>query len=289
MNCCWRRVGLLPLGLSMRIMADPDPVPIDKSTFHWLHPTPREWMRDLSTDRPDQTESPYTVDAGHVQFEWDLANATLDRDRSGGGDLSTRIFGLGGVNAKVGLLNQVDLQCVWDGYVNSRVTDHQTGAVSNASDAGNLQTRLKINLWGNDKGRTALAFMPFIQWPLPASAIRQGKLEGGVILPFAMDLGGGWGLGAQTEVDVVHDGSNGRDLEYFNTVTVGHDLVGNLAFYLEFAALVTPESDGPWQGQVDLGFTYGIGDNVQIDFGCNFGVTRSAPDYNPFLGLTLRF
>jgi hypothetical protein len=40
---------------------------------------------------------------------------------------------------------------------------------------------------------------------------------------------------------------------------------------------------------VDLGFTYGIGDNTQLDLGCNFGVTDSAPDYSPFLGLTVRF
>ncbi len=113
-------------------------------------------------------------------------------------------------------------------------------------------------------------------------------MEGGIILPFGMDLGGGWGLGAQTEVDVVSDGANGHDFEYFNTVTVGHDLIGSLAFYLEFAALATPES-GPWQGMVDLGFTYGFGDNTQLDFGCNFGVTDAAPDYSPFVGLTVRF
>jgi hypothetical protein len=41
----------------------------DKSGYHLFRPTPRELMRELSTDRPDQTESAYTVDAGHVQLE----------------------------------------------------------------------------------------------------------------------------------------------------------------------------------------------------------------------------
>jgi hypothetical protein len=38
-----------------------------------------------------------------------------------------------------------------------------------------------------------------------------------------------------------------------------------------------------------VGWTYAIDDNVQLDWGCNFGVTKSAPDYNPFVGLSFRF
>jgi len=280
---------LLLLAGPASVRADPDGGRTNKSRFHLFNPTPHELLRELSTDRPDQTESPYTVDAGHVQLEWDLANAALDRHRSNGDDISTFAYGVGGVNAKVGLLNQVDLQWVLDGQVDSRTTDHSAGTVVKASGFGEVQTRLKINLWGNDGGTTALAVMPFVKWLLPSSAVRNGKIEGGLILPFGMDLGGGWGLGAQAEVDVVHDGNEGHDFEYFNTVTVGRDLIGNLAFYVEFAALVTPESGGAWQGQVDLGFTYGIGENIQLDLGCNFGVTDSAPDYNPFMGFTVRF
>jgi hypothetical protein len=41
--------------------------PADKSAFSLFNPTPRELMREMSTDRPDTTESPYTVDAGHFQ------------------------------------------------------------------------------------------------------------------------------------------------------------------------------------------------------------------------------
>ena len=96
------------------------------------------------------------------------------------------------------------------------------------------------------------------------------------------------GLGGITELDFVSDGSGGRDTEYFNTIALSHDIVGNLGAYLEFAALVTPEGGVCWQGQVDLGFTYSLNANTQLDFGCNFGVTKSAPDFNPFIGLSWR-
>lgn len=260
-----------------------------KSGYHLLNPTSAGDLRKLSTDRPDQTESPYTVDAGHFQVELDAINATFDHDTESGADLRTRDWTAGGINLKAGLLNNVDIQFVLDTWVESHVEDKIANTVSQASGVGDLQTRLKINLWGNDGGTTALGLMPFVKWPLPKSDVRNGKTECGLIVPFAADLGGGWGLGAMTEFDFVSDGNGGHDTEYFNTVTVGHDLAGNLAGYMEFAALVTPENGEGWQGQLGVGLTYAIGGNVQLDLGCNFGITESAPDYNPFAGASFRF
>jgi len=61
--------GLLASGSQVVCASDPAP---DKSSFHFFNPTPRSLMRELSTDRPDKTESAYTVDAGHFQIESDL-------------------------------------------------------------------------------------------------------------------------------------------------------------------------------------------------------------------------
>src|SRR5262245_65062609 len=52
----------------------------DKSSFCLFNPTPRELMRDMDTDRPDTTESPHTVDAGHVQAELSFADVTTDSE-----------------------------------------------------------------------------------------------------------------------------------------------------------------------------------------------------------------
>src|SRR5215218_10376638 len=80
----------------------------DKSQYTLFNPTPRASMRELSTDRPDTTESPYTVDAGHFQFELSLVDFTRDDD---GGVKSETLTALP-ANLKVGLLNNVDLQFV---------------------------------------------------------------------------------------------------------------------------------------------------------------------------------
>lgn len=263
--------------------------PVDKSSYHFFNPAPRELMRELSTDRPDQTESPYTVDAGHFQIEMDVANGVIDHDKASSADVQTQVWGFGGMNLKAGLLNYVDIQFVLDGYVRSREKDQVVNQATDDSGFDDVQTRLKINVWGNDGGRTAFAIMPFVKWPLSQSSLRNGKTEGGVILPLAVGLPRGWGMGLMTEFDFVHDGAGGYDTEYFNTITFAHDIAANLGGYVEFTALITPESGADWRGQVDVGFTLGLDENTQLDFGCNFGVTKSAPDYNPFLGLTLRF
>lgn len=252
-----------------------------------LDPVPRAGMRPLSTDRPDQTESAYSVDAGHVQFEFEVAKATLGTV-SPDGDRSGRELVVGGVNAKLGLTSRTDLQWVYDGQVVSWKRSEITGSLEQRTGAGDLQTRLKVNLWGNDGGPSALALIPYVKWPLSASQVRNGHAEGGLIAPVAFDLAPGWSLGGQTQVDWVHYDPAGHGFEWANTVTLGHDLTERWAGFIELAARVAPESGLGWQGQFDLGFTWQAHENLQLDFGCYFGITRSAPDYVPFLGLTWR-
>ena len=257
--------------LGAAALAGPEPAP-DKSRHHFFHPTPRGEMREMSTDRPDQTESAYTVDAGHFQIEMDLVKFTCDRHRPS--------WNVAPVNLKAGLLNNVDLQFVLDSYM------RESGG---ASGFGDITARLKVNVWGNDGGATALAVMPYVKLPLDASNLRNGETEGGIIVPLAVALPGGWSMGLMTEVDFVNDGAGGHDAEWLNSVTFSHGIAGKLGGYVEFVAVTGNAPGFDWEAQADAGFTYALTDDVQFDFGCNFGVTKSAPDFQPFAGLSIRF
>ncbi|MEI9959941.1 MAG: hypothetical protein WDM76_02060 [Limisphaerales bacterium] len=59
--------------------------------------------------------------------------------------------------------------------------------------------------------------------------------------------------------------------------------------YLEFFSDISTERHAGWIGTIDAGFTFLVTQNVQLDCGCNFGVTPAADDFNPFAGLTWRF
>jgi len=282
------RIAALLLATPAALFAGPaDELPPDKSGYHLFHPTPRPQMREMSTDRPDQTESPYTVDAGHFQVELDFFKFTSDRRGTGGAH--TDIWNIAPINLKVGLLNNVDLQIVLDNYLDVRTKNPATGATAHATGFGDITTRLKINLWGNDGGPTALAIMPYVKLPLSTSNLRNGDTEGGVIIPLAVELPGGWGMGLMTEVDFVSDDAGGYDTEWVNSITFSHGLTSQLGAYVEFFSVVGTAPGFDWQGQADVGCTYAVGDNMQFDFGCNFGLTKSAPDYQPFVGFTVRF
>ena len=82
---------------------------------------------------------------------------------------------------------------------------------------------------------------------------------------------------------------NSSPEEFINTITVGHNIVGDLDGYVEFFSAVSTEEDSAWVGTFDMGLTYGLTEDIQLDAGINIGVTRSADDWNPFLGLSWRF
>lgn len=272
--------------MNIVVCASEPPMEPDKGRYDLFHPTPGEFMRELSTDRPDKTESPYTVDAGHFQIETDLIN--YGRDRESGTRVESWSFF--NANLKAGLCRNSDLQLVLPTYNSERIKDRAAGTTERNSGFGDLVTRLKINLWGNDGGQTAFAAMPFVKFPTAQDDLGNDSFEGGIIFPLAVELPRDWGMGLMTEFDFNKDNSGGgHHLEFVNSITFAHQIVGDLDGYAEFFSSVSAESGSAWVGTVDVGLVYALAENVQLDAGINFGITRAADDYNPFAGITVRF
>jgi len=258
----------------------------DKRGYHLFRPVPESLMREMATDRPDKTESAYSVDAGHFQIETDLLSYTYDQSRHE----TANSLAIAATNFKVGVLNNVDLQIVVETCNIQRTKDRDTGNTSRVSGFGDVTFRSKINLWGNDGGPTALSVMPFVKVPTAKRDLGNGATEGGVIFPFAMELPCEWGFGAQVEIDHLRD-SNRADYhqEFANTVTVSHDIAGKLGGYVELYSNVSNERHTAWIATFDAGFTYAVTRDIQLDAGVNIGLTDAADDVNPFLGVSLRY
>jgi hypothetical protein len=63
-------------------------------------------MRDFNTDRPPKANSPYTVDAGHFQYETDIVNFAT----STAGQIQIDTLLVPNPTFKVGLTNNIDLE-----------------------------------------------------------------------------------------------------------------------------------------------------------------------------------
>ncbi len=261
----------------------------DKRGYTLFHPTPATLLREMNTDRPDKTESPYTVDAGHFQLEMDLASYTYDRHNPARDGTLVRTWSVAPMNLKVGLGNQTDLQIILPTYSYVHTSDPAAG-VSKQRGFGDMITRIKWNLWGNDGGKTAFAIMPYVKLPTHQDQLGNRSVEGGLILPLAVELPAGWGMGLMTQLDLVRDGvSSGYHPEFVNSITFSHGIIGDLGGYAEFFSSISSERGSGWVGTVDLGLTYALTKNLQLDAGINLGVTRAADDWNPFVGLSWRF
>jgi hypothetical protein len=258
----------------------------DKSGYNLFCLTPDALLRDFATDRPDKTESPFTVDAGHFQFEMDLLNYAYDRTEHE----RVKALAIAPTNFKAGLLNNVDLQVVVLPYIVQETHDRDTNTQGRASGFGDLLLRCKVNLWGNDGGSTAFAVMPFVKLPTNQDDLGNRAVEGGLILPLAIQLPGGWDLGTMIQVNQAQDsGRSDYHQEVIESVTIGHDITGGLSGYLELFSNLRTEPDADWVATFDFGFTYELMRNVQLDAGVNVGLTDAAYDWNPFVGLSVRY
>ena len=258
----------------------------NNSCYNLFNPVPDALLRELSPDRPDKTESPYTVDAGHFMLEMDFANYTYDQS----GGITTKAWNVAPFNLKVGLLNNVDFQVVFDNYLNVRTEGGAPGASTTQSGVGDLTTRLKINLWGDDGGQTAFALLPFLKFPTSTDGLGNDAIEGGIIFPLAVKLPHDFDLGLETAFSCLHDYNDvNYHADFINSVILDHAIIGKLSGYLEFFSDLSTEPHSGWVGTLDTGLEYLVTKNLQLDCGCNFGVTSAADDYNPFAGITMRF
>lgn len=233
-------------------------------------------MRELSTDRPDKTESAYTVDKGHFQAEIDLWNMGFSKDEAGA---TSRGGNIGLINAKMGLTDASDLQVILQPLAQE---GSETGF-------GDTIIRFKQNLFGaSGQEPWAFALMPYVKLPTQVAKLGESKTEGGLIALYASTLADEIGFGAMLEWDRVANADAGYHNEWVQTVTFSHDIFGELGGYAELYSMFSSEAGATWASTFDFGFTYGIAQNVQLDAGINIGLTDAAEDLNPFLGLSFK-
>ena len=241
--------------------------------YHLFNPVPRDQMREFSIDRPDVTESPNTVDAGHFQFEGDLIKWV--KENSGESYRTISIFnGL----YKMGLTKSWDIHLgieLYNIYQDPERKTYDKGY-------GSTTVRLKHNLWGNDGDKkTALGVIPYVSFP---SSTQGGEEVYGVGFPFSFGITGELGGGAQFQFDFLPDGEGGRDLAYLQTFVVGGPMFDELDFYIEGAGYFMSETSLYF---LNGGVIYNIGDNIKVDLATNLGVTDSSPT-RVYLGFSFR-
>lgn len=257
----------------------------DKSGYTLFNPTPTALLRDFATDRPNKTNSPRTLDAGHAQVEMDLAAYTYDKESG----IRTEDWMAANSNLRLGLTNWAELQLLVPFYENNRVTDTAAGLTQRTEGIGDLTVGVKANFWGNDTGDSAGGIGAYVKTPTASHDIGNGKTEGTLLALLDFSLPADIDLGVNCGVGITANDTGGYHTDIINSACVSHKLVGTLSGYLEFYSSVPSNQSSEWVGTVDVGLTLMVAKNVQLDTGLNIGVTRAADNLETFLGLSARF
>ncbi len=251
----------------------------------FTNPAPRDFRRPLAPE-----PHPYTTEPGRVQVELDLLRFTYDRHNPERDNVRMRAWKLP-VTVKLGVLHNVDFQVGMQAFTWEREDDLDAGTRTSVSGFGDITLRSKINLWGNDEDlEHAFAMTPFLQLPTARHDAGIGRVQGGVMLPFAWVFAEGWELEWTPHLAAIRDSPDERyALEAGSLLVFNRVIVEDLEGFLEFEAIGATERGSRWAGLINTGLTYELTADTILEGGVGLGVTRAADDFTAYITMVQRF
>ncbi len=269
------------------------PPPPDKWQYTLFDPVPDTQLRDMDTDRPNVTNTPHTIDAGHWQLETGFLDYAHYSTDSAGESVRSDEFDFGQFNLRLGILNNLELNLAVEAYDTERDQDFSNHETSRASGFGDTVVGGKLNLWGNDggdeAGSTALAIQPQFKFPTAQSGIGNGRFEASVGVPFLANLPDGFHLGIQAALSQERTTANtGYVAGFPASVSVDRVVFANLDIYLEYASNLSSERHAGVPQTLDVGGTYPLTKNVVLDAGVNLGLNHASSNIEALAGISFR-
>lgn len=284
------------LGISDGFTAADEPATqrVDKSQYTLFHPTPADQMREMDTDRPNVTNTPHTIDAGHLQLETGLIDYSYFRQHSAGASARNDDFSFGQFNFRLGVLNNLELNAAIDALELDRTHGGNPSKSSTSASFGDTVFGAKVNLWGNETGddawESALAIQPQLKFPTARDSVGNGRFEGSVAAPFLLNLPKAFHFSYQPGLLYERNTKNtGYVAGFENAASIDRVVFRNLDLYLEYACFVTTERHTEPVQLIDFGGVYQLTENLVLDTGLTFGLNRASTNFELTAGISLRF
>ncbi len=259
--------------------------------YSFFNRTPADSMREMTTDRLGATETPYTINAGHVQVETDLIRYSETSDKFSGGNVEATSYGWA-PKLRFGLCEraEVQLQAAYSHFqADFTYPTFPSANFSFSEHRWMLTPAVKVNILGNDEGAFALALTPYVTTPLSGPSYLE--TEFGLKVPLAIKLPEDFSLRLMSGFNTLEVQTSSGSYDTYsvrNSINLSKRLK-DLTIYTEFSTLLVASRSDNWSGYVDFGAGYQVTKNLQLDAGIGFGVTHNAADFNPFAGFSYRF
>lgn len=244
-------------------------------------PSARKAARELTTDRPDTTETPFTVEPGLAQLE--MSAASFTRDRLDG--VKTTEWEIAPLNLRFGVTPRSELGVFFTPHLWC-TEQARGGAKTTVRGVGDTTLRAKFNFTGNDGGAFGSGVMFDVKLPTAARGLGNDKTELALTFPVTFEAGGGWDGAAMTVVERAYTDAGRYEAVWTNTLSFAREIARDTGAFFE---LVSTSGAGSHVLLFDTGVTRRLGPGLQLDAGLNIGLSRTAPDLGVFVGLARRF
>jgi len=240
---------------------------------------------ELVTDRPDQTESSSTVPPGYVQFEFGWTH-TED------GDPDIERDAIPETLVRAGLSKDLEFRLGFDGWQCEDI-DSSTTSEHHLDGRGDASVGIKWKIMSEDYCFPEVALIPSLSLPIGADDVTSDRFDPSYRLAFShtisnrFSLGYNLGQALTTEEDELGDHDTRHSFLY--TLVLGAELMDRLDSFVELFGDMPTGSEGGPKHSFDLGLTYLLQDNLQIDMLFGFGLSDSADDWFFGTGVVYRF
>jgi len=233
---------------------------------------------DLVTDRPDQTESSFTVPLKSLQIE---TGFIMEIDKT---DLFSQIsYAYNSTLLRYGLLENLELRLGIE-YMGDKITNRLNDDTYRLAGFSPLYTGFKLKVTEENGLKPEIAFLGGLVLPFTAGNEYKPDYSGANIrFAFSHTLTDrisiGYNLGAEWDGETAIPG-------YFYSFATGIGISDKLGGFIESYGLIL--ENGYKEHMLDAGFTYLLIQNLQFDLSGGIGINNNAPDSFISFGLSYR-
>jgi hypothetical protein len=239
-------------------------------------------LERIAADRPDFVDSGDVVGAGHFQIE---TSTSIERDNRDG--IRTRTVSTPTL-LRLGVVESLELRLETDGRLVERSSSN--GASQTITGNGDLSLGIKWHAVKGDDGQPSIGWVAQVDIDSGSVAFRGAGLRPSLRMAIEWELPAAFSLGMMQGLVWNKTATGERFISGQFGVGLGKSWDDRLRSFVEFSApQIAPARQGGSLINADIGVTYLLTDNVQVDTAVSRGLNRNTPNLNWTVGLSVRF
>lgn len=209
------------------------------------------------------TEPTQTIDPGAILIRMDAISLGIRPDAVAPNQYKS--LAVGTTIVSTGLTSTVDLEVGTQLFLQD--TFSTGGSSHTESGIGDVTLRPKWTFWRDPSTGQAAAIVPYVLLPTDSKAVGNNSVQGGVILPWSMDIAAGTKAAAMVEWDELRNVANTRyDTRWYGTAYIKWDLGKTLGAYAETTLSDSTAGSSTFAGTVGAGATLSVSRTFTWDF-----------------------